>query len=166
MKFAPLTIEERAATGFTHRLDFDVSDIPAGIATNTAYTFNTAPLPLLKANMVVKRIQQFLSVPFQNTADNALNTTTLTLGDAGSATRWMNAVEQNANGSFVSETFPGAAENTKYTANSQIALTLGSMAAKSLSNLNAGKFYVLFAIDRADDPAKTKAAPFTGGGYT
>ena len=66
MKFAPLTIEERAASGMTHRLDFDVSDIPAGIATNTAFTFNTTPLPLLRAGMVVKRIHFYLSIPLKD----------------------------------------------------------------------------------------------------
>lgn len=166
MKFAPLTLEERAATGMTHRLDFDVSDIPTGIATNTAYTFNTAPLPLLKAGMIVKRILAYLSIPLKNSADVNFNSTTLTLGDAGSATRWMNAVQLNENGTEVLTTFPGAAENTIYTGNSQIALTLGSMAAKSLSDLNTGKFYVLFSIENANDPAKTKNPPFSGGGYT
>lgn len=165
MKFAPLTIEERAASGMTHRLDFDVSDIPAGIATNTAYTFNTAPLPVLKAGMVVKRIHFYLTTPLKNSADAAFNSTTINLGDGGSATRWMSGVQLNENGTEVITTFPGAAENTIYTGNSQIAIVLGSMAAKSLSDLNTGKFYCLFNIEHGADPAKTKAPPFTGGGY-
>ena len=166
MRFAPLTIEERAASQMTHRLDFDVSDIPAGIATNTAYTFNTAPLPLLRAGMVVKRIHFYLTTPLKNSADAAYNTTTINLGEAGSATRWMSAVELNENGTEVITTFPGAAENTIYTANSQIALTLNSMAAKTLSSLNTGKFYCLFNIEAGADPAKRQNPPFTGGGYT
>jgi hypothetical protein len=165
MKFAPLTIEERAASGMTHRLDFDVSDIPAGIATNTAYTFNTAPLPILRAGMVVKRIHFYLSIPFKDTADAANNSTTINLGDAGSATRWMSGVQLNENGTEVITTFPGAAENTIYTSNSQIAFVLGSMAAKSLSSLNVGKFYCLFNVEAGADPAKTKNPPFQGGGY-
>ena len=165
MKFAPLTLEERAATGMTHRLDFDVSDIPAGIATNTAYTFNTAPLPILKAGMVVKRIHFYLSVPLKASGDAAFNSTTINLGEASSATRWMSAVQLNENGTEVITTFPGAAENTIYTGDQQISFTLGSMAAKTLSNLNVGKFYCLFAIESGADPAKTKAPPFTSGGY-
>lgn len=165
MKFAPLTIEERAASGMTHRLEFDVSDIPAGIATNTAYTFNTAPLPILKAGMVVKRIHFYLSTPFKDASDSALNTTTINLGDAGSATRWMSGVQLNENGSEVITTFPGAAENTIYTGNSQIAIVLGSMAAKTLSDLDVGKFYCLFNIENGADPAKTKQPPYVSGGY-
>jgi hypothetical protein len=158
-------MEERAASGMTHRLEFDVSDIPTGIATNTAYVFNTAPLPILKAGMVVKRIHLYLSLPFKDSADAANNSTTISLGDAGSATRWVNAVQINENGTEVITTFPGAAENTIYTSNSQISLTLNSMAAKTLSNLNVGKLYCLFNVEHGADPAKTKAPPFTGGGY-
>ena len=149
----------------THRLDFDVSDIPTGIATNTAYTFNTAPLPLLRAGMVVKRIHFYLSIPLKDSADSANNSTTINLGDGGSATRWMSGVQLNENGTEVITTFPGAAENTIYTGNSQIAFTLNSMALKSLSNLNVGKFYCLFNIESGGDSAKTKNPPFTGGGY-
>jgi len=165
MKFAPLTLEERAATAFTHRFDFDATDIPAGIATNTAYTFNTAPLPAFKAGDIVKRIQMYLSINFQNTADSALNTTTVSVGDAGSATRFVNAVQINNYGTPTATTFPGATENYIYTAAGQLQVTLNSMAAKTISSLNQGKFYVLFAIDRSADPAKTKAPPFAGGGY-
>lgn len=165
MKFAPLTIEERAATGMTHRLDFDVSDITATTATNTAYVFNTAPLPVLKAGMIVKRILAYLSVPFKDASDVNYNSTTLSLGDAGSATRWMSAVQINENGTEVLTSFPGAAENTIYTANSQISLTLGSMAAKTVNDLDVGKFYILWNIENAADPAKKQAPPFTSGGY-
>jgi len=151
----------------THRLDFDVSDIPAGIAVNTAYTFNVAPLPLLKASYVVRRIHCYLSVPFAASADAAFNSTTLSLGDAGSATRWLSAVQINANGSPTLTTFPGAAENTIYTANSQIQIVLTpSPASKTLSSLNVGKFYVLFAIDYGADPARRQNPPFSGLGYT
>ena len=165
MKFRCTTIEERAATGMTHRLDFDVSDIPTGIATNTAYTFNTAPLPILKAGMIVKRILAYLSTPLKDASDANYNSTTITLGDAGSATRWMSAVQFNENGTETITSFPGAAENTIYTGNSQIALTLGSMAAKTLSDLDVGKFYILWSIENAADPAKKVAPPFSGGGY-
>lgn len=158
-------MEERAASGMTHRLEFDASDIPAAVATNTAYVFNTAPLPILKAGMVVKRIHLYLSIPFKDSADAAFNSTTISIGDAGSATRWVSAVQINENGTEVITTFPGAAENTIYTANSQISLTLNSMAAKTLSNLNTGKLYCLFNVESGADPAKTKAPPFTGGGY-
>jgi hypothetical protein len=40
------------------------------------------------------------------------------------------------------------------------------MAAKTLSDLDVGKFYCLWAIEHGADPAKTKNPPFTSGGYT
>lgn len=167
MKFRCLTIEERAATGMTHRLDFDVSDIPAGIATATAQTFNTAPLPVFKAGMIVKRSQVYLTVPLAPPAGQpTFNTTTLSIGDTGTATKFINAVQINENGTEVITTFPGT-ENQIYTADTQMSLTLGAPPATfSLSGLIRGKFYVLMAIDAAADPAKTVSPPFTGGGYT
>lgn len=166
MKFAPLTIEQRAASGMTHRLEFDVTDITATVATNTAYTFNTSPLPILKAGMVVKRIHFYLTTPFQDASDSAYNSTTLSIGDAGSSTRWMSAVQINLNGTEVITAYPGAAENTIYTGNSQIQLLFGSMAAKTLNDLDIGKFYVLFSIANGADPAARQVPPFSGGGYT
>ena len=115
--------------------------------------------------MVVKRIHFYLSIPLKNSADAAFNSTTINLGDAGSATRWMSGVQLNENGTEVITTFPGATENQIYTANSQIQFVLNSMAAKSLSDLNVGKWYCLFNVESGADPAKTKNPPFTGGGY-
>lgn len=166
MKFRCITEEERAATQMTHRLDFDVSDITAGIAVNTAFFANTAPLPVLKAGMIVKRIELYLTTPFKDASDAAYNSTTLSIGDAGSATRWVSAVQINENGTEVLTTFPGAAENTIYTADSQVSVTLNFQATKTVSDLDVGKFYCLFCIDNAADPAKKAATPFGGGGWT
>jgi hypothetical protein len=166
MKFAPLTIEERAASDMTHRLDFTYEDIPAGVAVATSQLFNTAPLPVLKAGMIVKRILMYLTTPFKDASDAAFNTTTISIGDAASATRFVNAVQVNENGTEVITTFPGAAENTIYTGNSQMSVTVNSMAAKTISDLDVGRLYVLFNIEDAADPAKKQTPPFTGGGWT
>lgn len=165
MKFSCLTIEERAATGgFTHRLDFSYADIPAGIANNTSKVWAAGFLPAVAASDIIKRVELHLTTKFQNTADAAFNSDTISIGDATTATRFVNASEANANGTAVNDVFPGAVENVIYTAAGQLQLTLNSMAAKSISNLNAGKAYCLFAIDRAADPARMAAPPF-GPGY-
>ena len=168
LKFRCLTIEERAATGMTHRLDFDVADIPAGIAANTAQVYNTAALgmPVLKAGFVVKRSEMVLVPALKDASDSAFNSTTVSVGDAGSATRYFNAVQANENGTEVITSFPGT-ENTVYTADSQMSMTLTpTPSTKTLSDLDVGHIYVLFAIDWALDPAKKFAPPFSGGGYT
>jgi hypothetical protein len=169
MKFKPLTALEIVATGYTHRLDFDVTDIPAGIANNTAYTWSTGFLPLLGAlglNLSgtdrMQKVQAHTSIPFANSADTGLNTTTLSVGDNSSTTRYINAVELNKNGSTTYDTY--YTTGFEYTSLAQLQFTLGSMASKSLSSLNQGKFYVLFEIHQPGAPKQQQAPPF-GTGY-
>lgn len=171
-RVSSLTNEEKAATGFTHRVDFSYLDIPAGIPVNTPQVFAGAGspagwvgLPSFKASDIVRRVELHLTVPLQNTADAAFNTTTLSLGDAGLATRYISASETNLNGTEVIDVIPGAATNFINTAAAQLQLTLNSMAAKTLSSLNKGQFYILFDLVRAADQSISKAAPF-GSGYT
>jgi len=156
MKFSSRTVEEIAADGFTHRLEFSVSDITAGLANNATMFVNTSPLPVLKAGMVVKRTAVYLNPAFSDASDAAFNSTTLSIGDAGSATRFINAVQININGTEVITSFPGT-ENTIYTANSQMSITLTPLTGKSCSDLDLGAFYALFAIENFADPAKKQA---------
>jgi hypothetical protein len=162
MKFAPCVDEERS-TGWTHRLDFSYQDIPAGIANNTSKVWAAGFLPAVAASDIIKRVEYHLTTPFQNTADAAFNSDTVSLGDATTATRFINASEANLNGTEVLDVFPGAVENVIYTAAGQLQLTLNSMAAKSISNLNRGQAYILFHIDRAAGDARSKATPFGDG---
>lgn len=158
MRLRPLTNEEAAHTGgASHRLDFTYKDIPAGIANNTSYAFNTPALgmPAIPASCIVKRVQLHLTVPLENTADAAFNDTKISLGDNGSATRYLNAVQANVNGTEVIDTFPGATENNVYTSADQLILTLGSMTAKSISNINKGQFYILIWFDLPGTPRRT-----------
>jgi hypothetical protein len=164
-------LEERAASGFTHRFDFTFADIPVGIVANTSQVFGAANspagwkgLPAFKASDVSVRQELHVSEKFQNTADTALNTTTVSFGDAGSATRFFSAVETNQNGTAVIDTVPGAGLNQVYTAPSQLQFTLNSMAGKSISSLNKGKLYILLELQRFSGPTE-KAAPY-GTGYT
>lgn len=172
MKFASLTQAEFAASGFTHRLDFSYSDIPTGIANNTAQVFSSSGnptgwvpgLPGTKASDVIEKVELHVTTTFQNTADSGLNSTTVSFGDGSSATRFINAVETNKNGSNVIDTIPGATTNYIYTAAGQLQLTINSMAGKSISNLNAGAAYILLNLRRFAGVYE-KAAPF-GTGYS
>jgi hypothetical protein len=170
MRFTPLTIEERAATGgFTHRLDFSYRDIPAGVTVAAAQTFNTAPLPKLNIGDIVIECLLHLTTPFQNTADAAFNSDTFSVGlVTGGVAALVAATELNANGSFVTDTIPGVATPVvpikNLTANNQLTLTMNSMAAKTISSLNRGTLFCLFQIQSASGQSVTKAAPF-GSGY-
>jgi hypothetical protein len=168
MKFAPLTIEEIASSGgYTHRLDLSTADIPAGIAVNTAYTWNVAPLPAMPLYTVVRRVLLCLTTTFKVIPnDAAFNTSTFSVGDNTLATRYISAVEINENGTEVIDTTPGGAQDFVYTTAGQLQCTLNSMAAKTISSLNSGKLYVLFQIDKTRAQSRVAATPFTGGGYT
>jgi hypothetical protein len=163
MKFNPLTHNEQASSGMTHRLDFSYQDIPSGIANNTAKVWAAGFLPAVAAGDIIKRVELRLITPFEKIGTAGFNTTTLSLGDATTATRFVNASESNINGTEVLTVFPGAVENVIYTAAGQLQLTMNSMASQTISDLNRGQAYVLFAIDRSAGAARTKAPPFGDG---
>ncbi len=164
MKFAPLTNEEKTSSGaFTHRLDFSYRDITAGIANNTAKTWGAGFLPALPASTYLGKTELHLTTPFQNTADAAFNSSTISFGDVTTATRYINASEANLNGTEVIDVVPGAVINAIYTAAGQLQLTLNAMANKTVSDLNAGQAYILVELHKAADPARVKATPFSGG---
>lgn len=156
MKFSPLTIEERAASGFTHRLDFSYRDITAGIANNTAKTWGAGFLPAVSGSDIVRESELHLTTPFQNTADAAFNSSTISFGDVTTATRFINASEANLNGTEVIDVVPGAVVNAIYVAAGQLQLTLNAMANKTVSDLNKGQAYILVKLMHADDPALEK----------
>lgn len=148
MRFRSLAIEEKASQTFTHLLSFAFGDIPAGIAVNTALVLNTVALgmPAIPAGTIIKRVLLHLTTAFKDASDAAFNSTTVSLGDSGSATRFLNAVQINENGTEVINTTPGATEDYVYTAADQLVLTINSMAAKSISDLDVGRFYIELEI--------------------
>lgn len=162
MKFSPNIENEVAGLDYTHRLDFSWQDIPAGIAANTSNTTWPITLPTPVAGDEVISAHLHVTEAFQNTADAAFNSTTVSLGDTNSATRFFSAVQVNANGSVV----PDSTEQTDYiyTTPYQLVLTMNSMTAKSLSNLNKGKAYIEMKIFRPSKLGIDKGIPF-GTGY-
>jgi hypothetical protein len=163
MKFSPLTEEERAASGFTHRLDFSYADIPAGIANNTSTTWTTGYLPAIRAGDVHRECELHLTTPFSHSTDAAFNSCTLSYGTNTTATRYISASETNLNGTEVLNVIPGTNPNDVYTAAGYLILTLNSMASKSLSNLNRGQGYLLVSYVHTTDPGWEKSPPFGTG---
>jgi len=136
---------EKAGKRFTHLITITHEDLTEATA-NTAQTIQMLSLPI---GGVVKSAAFYLTTPFENTADNTLNTTTLIVGDGSSTARYIASKELNLNGSEVIawaspnsvDTFPYA-----YLTADTVDAVFGSMAAKSLVNLNNGEVKIYLEV--------------------
>jgi hypothetical protein len=144
-----MTQEEQAAyPGYNYEYDIDVTygHVTQSVVA-TAQTFNVF---LTKAKYdQMRNVALVLVEPFQNTADNAFNSCTLSVGKTGTVAAYVLATELNKNGAFVNAAYStGAGLPETYIAATQIIVTLNSMAAKALSNLNKGRVLILFNMYR------------------
>src|SRR6266404_7967858 len=104
----------------------------------TAFTTKTKYDQIRKVGIIVTET-------FQNTADAAYNTTTIRVGKTGTDNAYVTATQMNTNGTVVYAAYStGSGLPETFTAAVAILITLGAQAAKSLSNLNAGRVIVLF----------------------
>ena len=124
--------------GFTHMMVISANDLTE-TTVNTAQTFVVD----LRTESVINAVGLRLQTPLQNTGDGAFNTNTVSVGDTGSATRWVNAAETNANGSFITAPSISSTSAGPYAASQQFIVTVNAMAAKALNSLNAGEIHVL-----------------------
>jgi hypothetical protein len=140
----PLTTNEQAGnSGMTHVCTIDANDLTTA-ATNTAQTFT---LCALKAGDIIIKTAWRLKTAFQNTADAAFNTDTLSIGDtATGVAAHIAAIEVNLNGTEVFQGFNNTAVH--YAAADSLTATFNSMAAKSLKDLNAGEVEIFFQLYR------------------
>jgi hypothetical protein len=129
--------------GFTHVVIVTANDLTQATAA-AAQVFNVCGV---LAGDILYRAIGVPVVPFQNTLDAAFNADTVSFGDTGSAARHLAATEANANGTFLR-----VIGNTAflYTAADTLQVTVNSMAAKSLSNINRGEYHVFFCLTRSD----------------
>jgi hypothetical protein len=142
MLVRPLTTNERAETpGFTHVAIILAADLTQA----TAAAAQTFDLCGLKAGDIIYKVAGVPVVPFQNSADAAFNTNTVSVGDTGGVATLMVAAEANENGTEV--TGMGNTAVLYATANT-LRATVNSMAAKSLVNINRGEYHIFFALCR------------------
>lgn len=140
-KFEPLLLEEISNSGFTHRCRITADDLTTA-ATNTAQALT---LPTIPAGFIISRALAVLVTPFQDASDAAYNTTTFTLGDAGSANRLITSQELNLNGTEI--TIPAFGNTAyEYTADTALLATFGSQSGKSLSNIDVGELDIYVQI--------------------
>jgi len=155
MRFTQLSIAEQALNDMTHMLILTANDLTQATVA-TAQTF-TIPIPV---GSTINQVEARLIIPFQNTADAAFNSDTVSVGDTGSATRWVNAVECNANGAFITAPQFSATLGGPYAANQNLVVTVNSMAAKALNNINRGELHVYVQMEsRAALSAMQLATP-------
>jgi hypothetical protein len=139
----PLTTNERAETpGFTHVAIL----VAAELTQATPATAQTFDICGIKAGDIIYRVAGVPVVPFQNTLDSpAYNDTTVSVGDTGGVATLMAATQANENGTEAT-----GMGNTAvlYAANNTLRMTVNSMAAKSLVNLNRGEYHVFISLCR------------------
>jgi hypothetical protein len=165
VKLTPFTENEIASMAgrWTHYAIVDVllGDLTVS-ATNTVQTF-TLYTPV--ANDWLKDVGAIVTEQFQNTADAAYNSTTITVGDTGDIDQFIASQEMNKNGTVVPAGYNtgDALPFTSTAANIlAVVITIGSMSGKALTSLNKGRVVVLFNLFR---PPSSLTARSTGGAY-
>lgn len=143
MKWIPLSLQEIASHGgFTHMAVITADDLtePAANTAQAVKIKGTIP-----AGAIIAKMEARLVVPFEDKSDAAYDTTTLVVGDAGSANRFLTSGELNKNGAEI--TIPEFT-NTAYqpSADEDILATFGSKAAKSLVNIDKGEVHLLLQL--------------------
>lgn len=148
VRVAPLSSEESALQGGANLVVELTHECLTEAAANTAQTIALFDVGA-KINLV-SLTRAELVVPFENTADAAFNTTPIIVGDDGDTARFLVSMEINVNGTEVIEK-GGVAVQYNYTAANTVDIVFGSMAAKSLVDINKGKLRLFFRLFNALD---------------
>ena len=146
LKLTPLLIEEIASNGgFTHICVIDADNLTEA-ATNTAQTI---VMPTLPKGWIYNKGYGYLVTPFEDKSDPAYNSTTFSLGDVGDTARYIASAQLNKNGTEI--TIPKFGNTAfQFTAATGLLATFGSMAAKSLKNINKGELHIVIQIIDTD----------------
>ena len=138
------------AGGYTYHVKITADDLTE----TTANTAQTIELITVEQGSVVQSVAYNLPVPFEDASDSALNTTTLIVGDDGNDDRFIVSKELNENGSEVLAWVTANDVNDlpyAYLADNTIDAVFGSMAAKSLSNVDTGEIDILINVVHIGD---------------
>ena len=133
------------AGGFTYHVKIKAEDLTE----TTANTAQTIELITVEQGSVVQCVAYNLTDAFEDASDNAFNSTTMIIGDGSSTSRFMASKELNANGTEILGWSDTNSVNTfpyVYLAADTIDAVIGSMAAKSLSNIDTGEVDILLNV--------------------
>ena len=138
------------AGGYTYHVKITADDLTE----TTANTAQVIELITVAQGSVVQSVAYNLPVAFKDASDANLNTTTIIIGDGSSTSRFLASKELNENGSEVVAWVTANDVNTlpyAYLAADTIDATFGSMAAKSLSDVDTGEIDILVNVVHIGD---------------
>lgn len=142
MKVFELPYETKAATGYTHKIVLDHTDLTTA-TDNTAQTITLITLP---ADTIVKDAATHLVTSFQLTGTTAYNSNTIQVGVSGTTDQLIASQQINTNGTPVTSRRFAADNPIGYTASTPIIATVASMASYDLLELNAGEIHIFLAV--------------------
>ncbi len=140
-----LSAEEQRAYGFTHRIKVTHEDLTE----TTAATDQVIPLLSVAAGALVTRCATRLVTPFNDASDVAYNDTQVSVGDGGSAARFLAAQQVNENGTEVLAK-GGTGTLHAYEAADTVDLTVAHQDSKALADLDAGELWVFLHVQDLD----------------
>jgi predicted dinucleotide-binding enzyme len=141
MNVLKLSAEETRETQHTHKIVLTHVDLTQS-ADNTVQNITLATLP---AGSVVNACAIKLVTPFEDSDDSAFNSTTLVVGDADTANRYLTSTELNENGTEVLFK-SGANENFANVTETAVVAGFDSMAAKALEDLDVGEVHIYLSV--------------------
>lgn len=144
-----LSQEEQAKNGFTHRIRVTHEDLTEA----TANTAQTIAIHTVAARDYVSDAAFNLVTAFKDASDAALNTTTIIVGDDGNDDRYIVSTELNENGTEIVAFGAASTARYAYTAANTVDAIFGSMADKSLSNIDTGEIDIFLKVSRLPDLA-------------
>ena len=154
MLVQPLVLEEitqQAKTSLITHVD---------LTETIANTDQTLTVFALLEGQVVTRVAYQLIVPFEDVSDAALNDTDFAIGDTSGVATLLSAQQVNLNGTEIKTAHNNTGKS--FPAANTLEVTFGSMAAKSLVNIDKGELllFVWFvdAKGMADKAATTVVA--------
>ena len=143
MKTFELPAETKAATGYTHKVVLDHTDLTTA-ADNTAQTITLITLP---ADSIVTDAATHLVTSFQLTGTTAYNSNTIVVGVSGTTDQLIASQQINTNGTPVTTRRFNSNTPVAYTASTPIIATVASMDSYDLLELNAGEIHIFLAVN-------------------
>jgi hypothetical protein len=142
LRVQPLLTNEIADNGgYTHRAMITADDLTV-TTTNTAQTFQFDLAAGDTIHKVAWRAETFL----KDASDAAYNSNTMSVGDDSSVTTYIAAIQLNENGTEVRQGLTNTA--VTYTAPDHFKITINSMSAKALNDIDTGQVVIFFQLSR------------------
>jgi hypothetical protein len=152
MNITPASKQLQAALGCTHEVRITHADLTE----TTADTDQTLTIAVAAGDLF-QCLGMALVTPFEDASDAAFNSTQITVGDGNDADEFLLQTQINENGTEV-DYIAGTGDAYAYTAADTVDILIESMAAKSLSDLDAGELVLYVKLVSLADLAASATA--------